>query len=219
MATNRLVIYNGALLLCRQRRLASLTENQESRHDLDLVWNDGGVRHCLEQAQWHFAMRSTRLDYDPGIDPQWGYRRAFPKPDDWVATSALCVDEYFRSPLLAYSDEAAYWYADYDQIYVKYVSDHADWGGDMSKWPYTFVEYVKAYFASRVVGKLSGDKAVMDYLLHPKTGLVAERLRVAKNRAAMTGPTTFPVTGAWANARAGQRSGWKDGGNTGSLIG
>jgi hypothetical protein len=58
-----------------------LSENREARFLLDLVWNDGGVRYCLEQAQWHFAMRSSRFDYDPAVVPDWGFNRAFTKPD------------------------------------------------------------------------------------------------------------------------------------------
>jgi hypothetical protein len=52
-------------------------------------------------------------------------RGAFAKPTDWVDTSAVCQDEYFRVPLLQYADEVGYWFADLDEIYVKYVSDGA----------------------------------------------------------------------------------------------
>jgi hypothetical protein len=75
-ATDRLKIYNGALLLCGEKELASLSENREPRFLLDLVWNDNGVRFCLEQAQWHFAMRSSQLRLRPGVAPDWGYSRA-----------------------------------------------------------------------------------------------------------------------------------------------
>ena len=67
--TSRLQIYNGALLLCEERFLSSLTEDREPRHLLDHVWNNGGVRYCLEQGQWRFAMRSVSLDYDTSVVP------------------------------------------------------------------------------------------------------------------------------------------------------
>jgi hypothetical protein len=105
VATDRLKIYNGALLLCGERQLATLSENREPRFLLDLVWNDGGVRYCLEQAQWHFAMRSSRFDYDPSIVPEWGFNRAFTKPDDWVSTSGVFQDEFMKTPLTDYADE------------------------------------------------------------------------------------------------------------------
>lgn len=225
MATSRLLIYNGALLLCGATRLNSLSENVEARHLLDVVWNDGGVRFCLEQAQWHFAMRASELDYEPSIQPDWGYRRAFTKPTDWVATSGVFQDEYMRSPLTSYADEVSYWFADIDVIYVKYVSDDAAYGMDFAKWPYSFTEYVKAFFASKVIHKLPGGAARAEALLGSdgsgmKSGILHAALLTAKNKSAMTQPATFPTRGTWAQARhAGYRRSFRDGGNTNSLIG
>lgn len=224
MATDRLKIYNGALLLCGEGQLSSVTENREARYLLDLVWNDGGVRYCLEQAQWHFAMRASRFDYEPSIDPDWGYRRAFTKPSDWVATSGVFEDEYLRCPLTDYADEVMYWFADRDEIFVKYVSDAATYGMDFAKWPATFTDYVKAYFAGRIITKLPGGAEKREFLLGPtgreNRGWVNHCLLIAKNKSAMSQPATFPTRGTWAQARhAGYRRPFRDGGNTNSLIG
>jgi hypothetical protein len=105
--TTQLDVYNDALLLCGERFLASLTEEREPRRLLDRVWASNGVRTCLEMGQWNFAMRSVQIDYDSGVQPAWGYNRAFAKPTDWVLTSGLCSDEFMRSPLTRYIDEAA----------------------------------------------------------------------------------------------------------------
>lgn len=215
MSTSRLKLYNGALLLCGDRSLASLTEEREPRRLLDEVWNDGGVRYCLEQGQWKFAMRSARMDYEPSIEPDWGPRRGFTKPTDWVATSAVCQDEFFRTPLLQYWDEVGYWFADLDQIFVRYVSDDTTYGADMARWPASFTDYVKAYFASRIVRKMPGDR--VDDICHHRTGVMARALLIAKNKDAMAGPATFAAQGSWNAARAG--SGSRDRGNRGSLIG
>lgn len=223
--TTRLQIYNGALLLCGDRQLANLSENREPRHLLDLVWNDSGVRGCLEQAQWHFAMRATRLDYEPSIEPEWGYTRAFTKPTDWVATSGVFSDERMRTPLTSYADEVGYWFADVDEIFVKYVSDDAAYGSDLSRWPTTFTDYVKAYFASKIVHKLPGGQSRIEAILGAdgtgqKTGILAGALLIAKNKAAMALPATFPTRGTWAQARrAGASRLRRDGGNTSQLIG
>lgn len=223
MATDRLKIYNGALLLCGDRQLASLSENREPRHLLDLVWNDNGVRYCLEQAQWHFAMRASRLDYEPSVAPEWGFQRAFDKPDDWVATSGIWTDAYMTSPLTAYADEKDFWFCEETEIYVKYVSDDASYGMDYAKWPASFTEYVKAYFASRIVHKLPGSSARAEALLGSdgtghKNGILHAALVTAKNKAAMTQPVTFPSRGTWARARRGGTIG-RDGGSTSQLIG
>lgn len=226
MTTSRLKLYNGALMLAQQRSIASLAVNEEPRRLLDEVWNDGGVRFCLEQGQWKFAMRSSELSYETAITPQFGYSRAFAKPSDWVTTSAVCQDGYFRSPLLQYTDEIGYWFADLDTLYVRYVSDGADYGSDLSKWPASFTEYVKAYFAGRIVGKIAQDNKLISAILGAKQdgegGLVKASLTTAKNRDAMAGPTTFPARGSWVRASLGQggrRGPFGDGGTSGNLIG
>ena len=213
-------IYNGALLLVGDRQLASLSENLEPRILLDLVWNDGGVRFCLEQAQWHFAMRASRLDYNPSIDPDWGFQRVFDKPTDWVLTSGVWSDDYMRSPLVNYADEVGFWFADVDEIFVRYVSDDATFGMDFAKWPASFTDYVKAYFASRIVRRLPGGRERAEDITHPKTGVLARALVIAKNKSAMTRPVTFPSRGTWAAARhRGANRSFRDGGNTNQLIG
>lgn len=224
MATDRLKIYNGALLLCGETRLNTLSEQREPRHLLDLVWNDGGVRYCLEQGQWHFAMRASELDFNPSVAPDWGYQHAFDKPTDWVATSGVFEDEYMRTPLTSYADEVSYWFADRDIIYVKYVSDDTTYGMDLAKWPYTFTEYVKAFFASKIIHKLPGSSTRAEFLLGPdgsgEKGYLGRALLLAKNKSSMSQPATFPSRGTWAQARhAGYRRSFRDGGNTNSLIG
>ena len=219
MATDRLKIYNGALLICGSRSIASLSVNEEARRLLDEVWNDDGVRNCLQSGQWKFAMRTSKFTYDTGITTAFGYRRAFVKPSDWIVTSAVCSDEYFRQPLTRYNDEAGVWYADEDEIYVKYVSDHADYGSDLSLWPANFTQYVKTYFASRIAFKLTSDKTLVDKL-HGRNSLLDMALKEARNSDAMADPTKFMPQGGWTKARMGWGTGsWNDGGSHGSLIG
>lgn len=224
MATDRLKIYNGTLLLCGETRLASLAENRDPRHLLDVVWGDGGVRYCLEQGQWRFAQRSVRVDYDPDFTPEFGFQRAFAKPTDWVATSGVFSDESMRQPLIHYADEAGFWYSDYDELYVRYISDHADFGGDFSLWPASFTEYVKAYFASKIIHRLPGSAERIERILGTdgtgrKNGILAAALLTARNKDAMAGPVTFPNRGTWAASRHRGRGGRSDGGSITNLIG
>lgn len=218
--TTRLHIYNGALLNCGDQLISGLDEKREPRYLLDEVWADNGVRYCLEQAQWHFAMRSTRFTYNPGLQPLWGFQRGFDKPKDWVNTSGVFQDQFLQLPLTQYADEISFWWASVDLIFVKYVSDDPLYGSDMGKWPASFTDYVKAYFASRIVRRLPGGLSKVDDICHPKTGLLNRTLTDAKNKAAMTQPATFPSHGTWAAARLrGRRAGWYDGGNQNALIG
>lgn len=211
--TTRLELYNDALLLCGETILSALTESREPRRLLDHVWDSDGVKACLEAGQWRFAMRAAQLDYDPDITPEFGYQRAFAKPSDWCATSAVCSDEYFKEPLLEYNDENMYWFADLDTIYVRYVSNDTSYGGDLSLWPTRFKDYVAAHFAEKIVFKLTGDAARMDGMVR----LTEKRKREAKNHDAMSDSTKFPSRGAWVRARQGRRN--RDNGNRGSLIG
>jgi len=212
---DRLGIYNDALMFCGERSLSSLSEEREPRRLLDQVWNADGVKFCLEQAQWHFAMRADRFDPDPSVTTPFGFANAYTKPDDWVLTSAVCQEEYFREPLNQYSDEKGYWFADINPIYVRYVSNSNDFGMDMGKWPTSFAEYVALYFASRIVIKLSESR---EKYVEIKQWM-EKSLITAKNKAAMANPTSFPARGSWSRARTrGSRRG--DGGNTsGNLIG
>lgn len=214
MAT-RLEVYNMALLLCGERSLSSLSEDREPRRNLDQAWNGGGVNKCLEEGQWRFAMRTVQIDYDPSIEPDFGYRRVFNKPEDWVVTSAVCEEEYFRTPLTAYTDEGDQWYADMDTIYLKYVSNDVNWGMNMGKWPQSFADFVSAHLASRIIMKMADSEDKLKLILQTR-----ERLkREAKNAAAMAEPTKFAARGTWSRART-KGSKRSDGGNmSGNLIG
>lgn len=222
--TDRLKLYNGALLLCGERALASLTEEREPRRLLDLVWDKGGVRYCLEQGEWQFAMRTQQIDADPDISPPFGYTNAFTKPDDWVSTCAVCSDERFRTPLLGYADELQNWFADITPIYVKFVSDDTDYGNNLAIWPNSFCDYAEAYFASQIIYKLNADKERVQTLFgrpgDTKGGELGRRRTIAVNRAAKTQPTLIPAQGSWNGARRGRYRGpMGDGGTNGSLIG
>lgn len=224
MATSRLAIYNGALEQIGKRRIASLTVNEEARHVLDQVWDggdgsDSGVRFCLEQGLWKFAMRTQMLDYDETLTPLFGYRRGFTKPTDWVGTAAVCQDEYFRTPLVRYQDEIGQIWCDLDRIYVRFVSNHADYGLNLAAWPASFTQYVKTYFASRICQRLTGDTNLTEKFLADRKGLVAQALLTAQNRDAQNDPPKFPAAGNWVLSRRGTNSQWRDGGSRSRLIG
>ena len=213
--TTQLSLYNDALLICGERFLASLSEQREPRRLLDQVWASNGVKRCLEEAQWYFAMRTIQIDYDPTIQPSFGYNRAFQKPSDWVRTSGVCADEFFRTPLTRYVDEALYWYSDLDTIYVRYVSSDAGYGLNINMWPQSFADFVAAHFASKIILKLSNSEEEEARLNDYRKN----QLAVAKNIAAMAEPTQFAAQGYWSRSR-NRFPNRRDGGNSnGPLIG
>lgn len=195
--TTQLSLYNDVCLLCGERFLATLSDNVESRRLLDQVWL-GAVNYCLSRGQWYFAMRTQMIDYDPSIEPDFGYLRAFDKPTDWIRTSGMCSDEYFNMPIERIVDEAGYWYCDFDTIYVRYVSNATTYGNDLNKWPEDFREYVASYLATRIVKALSGSDEKEKYLLEVSD----KRLKVAKGNAAMQDSVKFPAPGNWVKSRS-----------------
>lgn len=224
MGITRLQLYNKALLACGERFLSALTESNEPRRLLDHVWDTDGVEYALEQAPWYFAMRTTKVEYDSSITPGLGYRYGFSKPDDYVLLDAVCSDEYFNEPLTRYADEMGYWFADIEPIYVKFVSKADTYGKDLSLWTASFADYAGNLFASRIIGKLGGDKSEQRKALFgppgfPDRGALAMSLSKAKSLSAKTQPTLRPAEGAWVRSRRGGRGYRNDRGNPGSLIG
>lgn len=211
---SKLSVYQGACLALGERRLLSPTENRESRRALDDIWARDGVGSCLQMGLWNFAMRTIQYDYSPSVEPDFGYQRAFDKPTDWVRTAALCEDEFFKVPLLRYVDEAAYWYADLDTIYVRYVSNDTSYGFDYSKWPQNFTRFVELYFAWSVCERVTGSAEKKRDLERDME--IAKRQ--AKSTDAMDEATAFPPPGSWVRARQGKGRDLERGSRT-QLIG
>lgn len=197
---SKLSVFNGALRELGERKLSSLAENREPRRVLDSIWDNDAIKTCLAAGLWNFAMRTSMIDYSPSVEPDFGYRRAFDKATDWIRTAAVCEDEYFKCPLLYYNDEAAYIYSDLDTIYVQYVSDGNDYGGDLSNWSPNFVRYVEAWLAARAAMPLTQSTARRDDMER----LAEVWLTKAKSTDAMDEPTKFPPPGSWTRARRGR---------------
>lgn len=210
--TTVLSLYNGALRLLKERKLADLDEDREPKRLLDDAWEDGPtgdgvVKFCLEMGQWTFATRTVQLDYSPSVEPDFGYRYAFDQPEDMVDVCGIWSDPYQQQPLLDYKDERKFWYSSLQTIYVSYVSNDEDYGGDMSLWPETFKKCVEARLATEIAGNLTQG-----------TGLIAladrawEKAKLeAQSGDAMRKPTTFPPEGSWTLSRRGfgnNRSRW-----------
>lgn len=213
MAT-RLSIYNQALTEhLEERRLVSLTENREARRVLDDVWQGASMRACLQAGLWNFAIRTVRLDASPSIEPDFGYAFAFDKPSDWVRTAAVSSDEFFKEPLIEFNDEAGFWFANVDVIYVRYVSDDEAYGMNMADWPSNYEQYVVASLARAACGRIKGNQADKEALERA----VARLLSKAKNTDAMDEGVKFTPTGAWVRARQGGTR--RDGGSRTRLIG
>lgn len=208
MATNQFKLYNEALDILGNRRLATITDNNEARRELDEIWDRGALDFCLEQGLWNFALRTTRATFSPSITPPFGYTFAFSRPDDYIRLSMLSSDERFTEPYLQYTDEAGFWFCDLDTLYIQYVSnDETGYGADYSMWPESFTRFVAAYLAKHARERLAKGGISEDRV----KAIYKEALTDARSKDAMEDPTKFPPIGRWARARRGgnyQNSRW-----------
>jgi hypothetical protein len=215
MAT-RLSLYNGALLECGERDLASLSENREPRRLLDRVWDNGLVDYVLGKGQWKFGLRAVQLAPETSIEPDFGYQLAYAKPTDHIRTTGLYSDEYANSPLLRYTFEQGYVFTDTEPLFWHYVSNDDAYGGNLAEWPVDFSRAVEVYMASRIVKKLTQSDEKEANLIKLSSTL----FRDAASSDAMEGPTKFLPPGTWVSARVqGSRGTRGDRGLRGRLIG
>ena len=211
--TDKLSIYNGALNILGERKLASLTENREPRHKLDEIWDNDLIDRVLQHGQWNFASRTVQLEASPSVTPSFGYQFAFDKPVDFIRTMGIGSDEYFLQPLTQYNDEAKWWFADIETIYARYVSNDSQYGGDFSLWQPNFTEYVEHYMAYKVAPRITG----LDFSDKVVQGKMKTALLEAKATDAMEAPVKFPPKGNWSASRQGFAQGER--GNRRQLIG
>lgn len=211
--TDRLSLYSGALTVhLGEPPLETLDDDVPVRYALDDAWDRDGVKRCLEAGQWNFACRSARLEYEASITPEFGYRYAFEKPSDFVRTMGVCSDEFFEQPLRQYADEAGYWWASIEQLFVRFVSNDAQYGLDYSRWPGNFTAFVEAWFALQIT-------ALATYAeKRPEIEKsVTKLLLKAQSTDAMEQPSKRATRGSWASARGA--GGIVEGGSRSRLIG
>lgn len=210
--TTQLALYNGALTELGERNIASLSENREPRRVLDDVYA-GVVAECLEAGQWSFAVRTIQIEADPSLTTDFGYQNVFTKPDDWVRTVGLSASEYFNPPLIGYKDEASYWLADIDPLYVMYVSNDSSYGLNLGIWPASFAKYVTLSLAQQICRRITSNKTDSEMLEKAQT----KAKREALNKDAFNKPVKFPPQGGWVSSRAAGTS--RERGKINRLIG
>lgn len=195
--TDRLSIYNGALRKLKERKLASLTENREPRRLLDDVWDDGGVNACLEAGQWSFATRKVKIDYSDPVSPEFGWDYAFEPPSDFVRLVGISENGDMTRPLVRYEFAGGLFFANYQSIYIAYVSNDAAFGNDYSLWPESFNEYVEYYFAVEIAPRLTTSDGALQRLIEQCDDALKEALSIDAQRL----PSKTTPLGTWASAR------------------
>lgn len=212
---NKSQLYNRTLRNLGEEGLSGVTEEVTARYRLDAVYDEGLIDAVLEEGLWNFAMRTQHITYDPGITPDFGFRYAINKPSDYIRLERISADEYLNYPLTEYQDDAENWMVSVESIYVRYVSNDAAYGGDLSLWPPAFFKFASWYFAKEVVEQFTHNEKLIARVekRHQKA------LLDARNTDCMNQPPGRLSSGSWSRSRRGGSSGRRDGGNSGQLIG
>ena len=197
MAT-KLAIYNGALRAIGDRRLASITEESQSRRECDDAYDDV-VADCLEAGFWNFAMRTVELEASTDIVPEFGLTYAYEKPTDWVRTYKISANERFDPPLDEWNDEGSYIFCDIEPMYLRYVSNDTDAGMNLTLWPRSFTKFVELSLAEAISLNVNASETTREMVMKLKRKAKADAL--AKD--AMNQAVEFPPTGTWVQSRLG----------------
>lgn len=198
---DRLAIYRGCCRLLGQQRVSSLTEDSPTRRALDDAWTDVG-NWLLARGLWNFAIRTVELTQDEDTEPLFGFQYAFSKPDDWVRTASISNEGTFSGQFNDYEDEANFWYADCDPLYVRYVSNEDEYGWNVGEWRQPFAKAFEARLAFECGLPITGDKSNRNDM----ETLAEKRLREAKTLDAVDERVKVSPQGRLTRSRSGSRS-------------
>lgn len=188
-------IYNDALMILGLDEITANDDDSNRRSKIDRVVDAGVVEDLLEDTGWTFALKSTKMDYDPSVEPAWGYNYAFGKPSDLHRIDGVFQDEYMNTPLKLYKDEEDYFFADITEIYLQYLS--TSWLTTPSDWPTFFKRLLAGRIAQDVAPSLKAEGADPAYAME----IYEERKRSAEANDAMSAPPRILSEGYWVRSR------------------
>jgi hypothetical protein len=189
MAT-KLGIYNDAMRALGERPLLSVTEATAPRRAMDSAWDDV-LASCLEDGLWRHALRTVELGEDNDVGATFGYEYVYTLPSDFVRLAELSADPRFSDPLWDYRLEGkGRLYANVEPIYLSYVSNDAEYGGDLTAWPQFYAEAVGADLAVKISLVVNQNRTDRNDLIK----IAADAMARARSRDAMDKPNRrFPV--------------------------
>lgn len=196
MAT-KLSIFNEALRAIGDLRLASLTEDVEARYVLDDAWEDC-VEFVFTEGLWNFATKTDIIYADPGQPPIPGCTFTFDKPVGWVRTITISQTSLFDAEV-NYRDENGRIYANFDTLYIRYISKEKAVDEEVQNWPANFAKLVAACLAKECAERLSGSGEKGAALAADYKDVLAS----AKNKDAMDQSKMILRPGNWARAMRG----------------
>jgi len=149
---NTLDLYNEALLLLGQRQLASITEDREPRYRLDGAYNRLAVEYCLQLVQPSFAGQTVALSA-PAVGTTFNFAHTLSA--DEIEIIGVFSDRSLDQPVTRYIKEGGKISCDYNEIWVRYISNTL--ATSIDSWPAAFFSVVGCYLALQTATRLSPD--------------------------------------------------------------
>ncbi len=169
MSTTQLQIYKRAILLCRQTPITALTDTVESRRLCDVHYDDT-LQCIMEGGFWTCALRTIEMTLDTAVDAAFGFDYAHTMPTDFVRWQMVSAYDALTDQLdemdggKAFRIEGGYLWATTTPVYMRYVSNDAAYGLDLTKWSERMAEAASLELAARICAKLSGSDSMEDRL-------------------------------------------------------
>ena len=197
--TTKLGLYNLALgTYIGTRTLhptSGLTEDVAERYALDRVYTSC-LAYMLQQASWDFALRTVELEPEAGT-PAFHRQHQYEKPEDFVRICRIGPDARFDVPFEDYRPEGNYIYADINPLYLQYVSNDADYGGDLTRFPASYEQAVASWLAYQSLLPVNKDRGDRNDLLNLHNITLAQ----ARRSDAVDEPVKTKPMGRWSQSR------------------
>jgi len=158
MAVTKLSLYNDALLLVGERKLASDTEDVPSRHELDSAYDDpSAADYCLELVKPKFALLTAKLA-SPATPTNHGLAYEYSFPADYISFHTVFAEAELQQPIHRHLIEGQTIATDVaTNIWLRYVSN----AQAITVWTPTFTNVVTAYLAKQIAPRLAPQKLLM----------------------------------------------------------
>lgn len=197
MAITKLGVFNKALRAIGDLRLASLTEDVEARYVLDEAW-ESCMCFVFTEGLWNFATRTEAITADPGQPAIPGFSFTFDKPVSWIRTITISQTSLFDLEA-NYRDENNRIYANFDTLYIRYISNEKSTDDQVPNWPAAFADAVAMYLAKECGERLSGSGEKAAALAQGYKDAIAS----AKNKDALDQSKMTLRPGNWVRAMRG----------------
>jgi len=155
MAVSKLAVYNDALLLIGERKLANITENRLPRRLLDSAFDLGAIDYCLEIVKPVFARKTIKLTSSV-VSADHDLDNVFTLPSDWISTVDVYSDSRLDQPIARYINEDRTIACEFSTVFVRYIS--SDNSEAYAKWSPAFTRVVTSYLAREISLRLAPDE-------------------------------------------------------------